>query len=157
MVYKAEDKDFAKKGNDIGVMSKFLIPLTENKELLQFKEKAEEYWKKQNDWKHIKGFETKYKIVNTGKGAAIKMGSKVTVNVQARVEGACQDEYFSDTKGKNGKPFTYDHKEGSFIRGWIFGLIKEEPAQVGELRTIMVPASEAYGAEGLPSMGIGED
>lgn len=83
-----------------------------------------------------------------GTGAEAKDGWTVTVNYTGWL-------YDANAKDKHGKKFdsSYDHGEpfsfmlgqGSVIKGWDKGLLH---MHVGGKRTLIIPASMAYGARG---------
>jgi FKBP-type peptidyl-prolyl cis-trans isomerase len=50
-----------------------------------------------------------------------------------------------------GEPFTYLAGRGRVIRGWDMGVLG---MRIGEIRSLMVPAKEAYGEQGYTEFGI---
>ena len=58
---------------------------------------------------------------------------------------------FWSTKDPGQNPFTYQAGVGKVIKGWDQGCLG---MQVGEVRELIIPAHEGYGANGFPAWGI---
>uniref|UniRef100_A0A7S3JMP9 peptidylprolyl isomerase n=1 Tax=Aureoumbra lagunensis TaxID=44058 RepID=A0A7S3JMP9_9STRA len=58
---------------------------------------------------------------------------------------------FWSTKDPGQKPFTYTAGVGGVITGWDQGCLG---MKLGEIRELVIPASEGYGANGFPAWGI---
>ncbi|KAH8051287.1 peptidyl-prolyl cis-trans isomerase [Aureococcus anophagefferens] len=54
-------------------------------------------------------------------------------------------------KGSNATPFSYQAGVGGVIKGWDQGCLG---MTVGEVRELVIPADEGYGANGFPAWGI---
>lgn len=85
------------------------------------------------------------KIVTTqeGSGVAAKNGDMVDVNYT----GKLTDGTIFDSSIPRGQPFSFILGGGEVIKGWDQGIIG---MKVGEKRTLTIPASLGYGAQGYP-------
>jgi peptidylprolyl isomerase len=92
---------------------------------------------------------TDRKVLKTGQGALIANGQRVSINYVG-VNGTDGKE-FDTSFGKEEKAsFTMD--ANLFMKGLVSGL---QGTKVGSRVLIAVPPKDAYGAQGVPSAGIG--
>jgi len=89
---------------------------------------------------------------------AVARGDTVTCHVTAYVQAGHRLFWTTRSKKKDehgdtieGKPFTYVAGRGRVIRGWDMGVLG---MHVGEVRSLMIPAKEAYGEKGYPEWEI---
>ena len=93
---------------------------------------------------NVTSLEVKDETVGTG--AAAKAGDTVTVNyVGALTNGTVFDA--SANHGTSG--FTFTLGAGQVIQGWDQGIVG---MKVGGKRELVIPASLAYGAQGIPGV-----
>jgi peptidylprolyl isomerase len=82
-----------------------------------------------------------------GSGAAAKAGDQVSVQYVGNTFKE-NKEFDTSWKGdKPGKPFDFQLGSGSVIQGWDKGVIG---MKVGGRRKLIIPADQAYGAQGSP-------
>merc|ERR1712070_90017 len=80
------------------------------------------------------------------------MGSKgCTATVHALGVIKESGNKFWSTKDPGQQPFTYNAGVGGVIKGWDQGCLGMKG---GEVRKLMIPAEEGYGAGGFPAWGI---
>eukprot|EP00444_Apocalathium_aciculiferum_P010288 CAMPEP_0183387330 /NCGR_PEP_ID=MMETSP0370-20130417/3116_1 /TAXON_ID=268820 /ORGANISM="Peridinium aciculiferum, Strain PAER-2" /LENGTH=155 /DNA_ID=CAMNT_0025565895 /DNA_START=77 /DNA_END=544 /DNA_ORIENTATION=- len=97
----------------------------------------------------IQGVQTTYKTLTEGTGdAVVEKGDTVTVHATGIVRQT--DKKFWSTKDSGQQPFTYT-AGGGVITGWDKGAMG---MKIGEVRLLMIPAAEGYGANGFPAWGI---
>ena len=58
---------------------------------------------------------------------------------------------FWSTKDPGQQPFTYQAGVGKVIKGWDQGCLG---MKIGEVRELIIPGDEGYGAGGFPAWGI---
>ena len=92
---------------------------------------------------------TAYTILREGTGAAVAKGATVTVHATGVVKES--GKKFWSTKDPGQQPFTYQAGVGGVIKGWDQGCLG---MTVGEVRELVIPADEGYGANGFPAWGI---
>ena len=93
---------------------------------------------------NVTSLEVKDETVGTG--AAAQAGDSVTVNyVGALTDGTVFDA--SANHGSSG--FTFTLGAGQVIQGWDQGIVG---MKVGGKRELVIPASLAYGAQGIPGV-----
>mmetsp|Transcript_21905 Transcript_21905/g.43486 ORF Transcript_21905/g.43486 Transcript_21905/m.43486 type:complete len:117 (+) Transcript_21905:47-397(+) len=97
----------------------------------------------------LPGYKTTFKIIKEGSGNAITKGSNATVHATGVIVET-QKKFWS-TKDPGQKPFTYQAGVGGVITGWDQGCLG---MKVGEVRELVIPALEGYGAGGFPAWGI---
>mmetsp|Transcript_108096 Transcript_108096/g.186565 ORF Transcript_108096/g.186565 Transcript_108096/m.186565 type:complete len:210 (-) Transcript_108096:829-1458(-) len=97
----------------------------------------------------INGLETTYVILKEGDGPAVQRRNVVTVHATGVVKET--GKTFWSTKDAGQQPFTYQAGVGSVIKGWDYGCLG---MQLGEVRSIEIPAAEGYGQGGFPAWGI---
>jgi len=87
-------------------------------------------------------------VERPGHGEKTKDGSHVKVHY----EGWLADDFtlFDSSRAKR-KPFEFDLGKGSLIKGWEIAL---KELRQGTKLQIKIPSKLAYGAQGVPSMGI---
>merc|ERR1711862_33957 len=92
---------------------------------------------------------TTYEILKEGSGAAVAKGAKVIVHATGIVKES--GKKFWSTKDPGQEPFAYQAGVSGVITGWDQGCLGME---VGEVRELLIPAEEGYGAGGFPAWGI---
>ncbi|EER14172.1 Peptidyl-prolyl isomerase FKBP12, putative [Perkinsus marinus ATCC 50983] len=97
----------------------------------------------------IPGYKTVYNILKAGSGATVQKGNTVTVHATGSVQET--GKKFWSTKDAGQQPFTYQSGMGKVITGWDQGVLG---MQLGEVRQLVIPANEGYGAQGFPAWGI---
>merc|ERR1711865_619482 len=97
----------------------------------------------------IQGYATTKRIVQAGSGAAIAKGNTATVHATGVVVET--GKKFWSTKDPGQKPFQYQAGVGAVITGWDQGCLG---MHLGEVRELIIPAHEGYGAGGFPAWGI---
>mmetsp|Transcript_13154 Transcript_13154/g.29947 ORF Transcript_13154/g.29947 Transcript_13154/m.29947 type:complete len:119 (+) Transcript_13154:72-428(+) len=97
----------------------------------------------------VPGYATTREIINAGEGPPVEARNTVTVNATGVVQQT-QKKFWS-TKDPGQEPFTYTAGVGEVITGWDQGLLG---MQRGEVRKLVIPANEGYGAGGFPAWGI---
>eukprot|EP01063_Lacrimia_lanifica_P041170 TRINITY_DN953_c0_g1_i1.p2 TRINITY_DN953_c0_g1~~TRINITY_DN953_c0_g1_i1.p2 ORF type:complete len:117 (+),score=49.30 TRINITY_DN953_c0_g1_i1:60-410(+) len=97
----------------------------------------------------IQGLQTQYRVVRAGAGRAVQKGNTVTVHATGTVKET-QKKFWS-TKDPGQQPFQYQAGVGGVIKGWDQGCLG---MQENEVRQIVIPAAEGYGAGGFPAWGI---
>ena len=80
-----------------------------------------------------------------GKGAAAKVGDKVSVHYVGTLTSGTK---FDSSRDRN-RPFDFTLGQGQVIRGWDQGVAG---MKVGEKRKLVIPPSLAYGANGRPGI-----
>ncbi|KJA22989.1 hypothetical protein HYPSUDRAFT_54628 [Hypholoma sublateritium FD-334 SS-4] len=85
--------------------------------------------------------------VLTGTGNAVERGHKVSVWYSSKIEGT--NVVFDQADATNSEPALLDIGSGENIQGWEEGMIGMRP---GGRRVITIPASKAYGHDGLGSL-----
>jgi FKBP-type peptidyl-prolyl cis-trans isomerase len=84
-------------------------------------------------------------IVKEGSGVEAKPGDQVSVHYT----GTLTDGTKFDSSLDRGEPFTFVLGAGQVIKGWDLGVAG---MKVGEKRTLYIPASFAYGEQGVPGV-----
>ncbi len=84
-----------------------------------------------------------YTITKPGSGAIAKAGDKV----QVHYTGTLADGTVFDSSVTRGAPFEFNLGAGQVIAGWDEGVAGME---IGEKRTLVIPANLAYGDNGVP-------
>lgn len=97
----------------------------------------------------VPGCDTTYEIVTEGTGAEVKAGQTVTVHATGVVQESSYQ--FWSTKDAGQSPFTYQAGVGGVIKGWDKGCLG---MNIGEVRKLVIPAHEGYGANGFPAWKI---
>jgi peptidylprolyl isomerase len=99
----------------------------------------------------IPGHKTTYQIIKPGGGGPkkVRKGSDVIVHATGIVKET--GKKFWSTKDPGQEPFAYQAGVGGVITGWDQGCLGME---VGEVRELLIPASEGYGSKGFPAWGI---
>jgi len=98
----------------------------------------------------ISGYATTYMVKQEGNPEAeVKKGNTVTVHATGVVKES--GKKFWSTKDPGQEPFTYKAGVGQVITGWDQGLLG---MKLGEVRELLIPANEGYGAAGFPAWGI---
>eukprot|EP01062_Namystynia_karyoxenos_P032042 TRINITY_DN23693_c0_g1_i1.p1 TRINITY_DN23693_c0_g1~~TRINITY_DN23693_c0_g1_i1.p1 ORF type:complete len:146 (+),score=49.94 TRINITY_DN23693_c0_g1_i1:92-529(+) len=98
----------------------------------------------------IPGYETTYQVLKEGTGdKVVSKGNTVTVHATGIVQNT--GKKFWSTKDPGQQPFTYKAGVGGVITGWDQGCLG---MKVGEIRKLVIPAKEGYGAKGFPAWGI---
>jgi len=98
----------------------------------------------------IPGHRTVFRIVKPGRGPAkVRKGSSVVLHATGVVKET--GKKFWSTKDPGQEPFSYRAGVGEVITGWDQGCLGME---VGEIRELLIPADEGYGADGFPAWGI---
>eukprot|EP00163_Fabomonas_tropica_P032025 TRINITY_DN785_c0_g1_i2.p1 TRINITY_DN785_c0_g1~~TRINITY_DN785_c0_g1_i2.p1 ORF type:complete len:329 (-),score=111.95 TRINITY_DN785_c0_g1_i2:2655-3641(-) len=117
--------------------------------LLKEKQAAEARQKKESgglrlniDMKHPSGLI--YRDTKAGSGKKAQKGRPVSVHYTGRLQ---KNGRVFDSSRKRGKPFQFMLGKGQVIRGWDIGV---EGMQVGQKRTLTIPAKLGYGARGAP-------
>ena len=80
-----------------------------------------------------------------GKGAAAKVGDKVSVHYVGTLTDGSKFDSSRDRK----KPFEFTLGQGQVIKGWEQGV---SGMKVGEKRKLVIPPSLAYGPQGRPGI-----
>jgi len=99
----------------------------------------------------LPGVKTTYLIIKPGRGAQqkVRKGAQVTVHATGVIKET--GKKFWSTKDPDQEPFSYQAGVGQVITGWDQGCLGME---IGEVRELLIPAEEGYGAEGFPAWGI---
>jgi len=97
----------------------------------------------------LPGYGTTVRIDKAGTGPAVAEGDTVTVHATG-VIGQSGSKFWS-THDPGQAPFTYRAGVGGVITGWDQGCLG---MQVGETRSLRIPAAEGYGSRGFPAWGI---
>ncbi|KAJ9465202.1 Peptidyl-prolyl cis-trans isomerase FKBP12 [Diplonema papillatum] len=97
----------------------------------------------------IPGLATTYQVLKEGSGQQVSKGNTVTVHATGIVKET--NKKFWSTKDAGQSPFTYKAGVGGVIKGWDQGCLG---MNLGEVRNIVIPANEGYGANGFPAWGI---
>mmetsp|Transcript_1383 Transcript_1383/g.4159 ORF Transcript_1383/g.4159 Transcript_1383/m.4159 type:complete len:118 (-) Transcript_1383:219-572(-) len=92
---------------------------------------------------------TQKRTVKPGSGPGIARGATATVHATGVVQET--GKKFWSTKDPGQQPFTYQAGVGQVIKGWDMGCLD---MRVGEVRELIIPAHEGYGAKGFPAWGI---
>merc|ERR1712070_31450 len=101
------------------------------------------------DMEAIPGYATTRKTVTPGEGQEVTKGCSATVHATGIVVETGQK--FWSTKDPGQQPFTYQAGVGAVITGWDQGCLG---MKIGEVRELIIPAHEGYGAGGFPAWGI---
>jgi peptidylprolyl isomerase len=86
-----------------------------------------------------------YTIIKEGSGTIAKSGDKV----QVHYTGTLVDGTVFDSSLTRGAPFEFNLGAGQVIAGWDEGVAG---MQIGEKRTLVIPANLAYGDNGVPGV-----
>uniref|UniRef100_A0A7S4VCT8 peptidylprolyl isomerase n=1 Tax=Alexandrium monilatum TaxID=311494 RepID=A0A7S4VCT8_9DINO len=98
----------------------------------------------------VPGFKTTRETLQAGTGNdVVAKGRQVTVHATGVVQQT--GKKFWSTKDPGQEPFTYNADAGQVIKGWDQGCLG---MKVGEVRKLVIPAEEGYGAGGFPAWGI---
>jgi len=99
----------------------------------------------------LPGVKTTYVTLKSGRSGQqkVKKGSQVVVHATGVIKET--GKKFWSTKDPGQEPFTYQAGVGQVITGWDQGCLGME---IGEVRELLIPAAEGYGAEGFPAWGI---
>jgi len=97
----------------------------------------------------VAGCATTKRTVTAGSGASVQAKNTVTVHATGVVVET--GKKFWSTKDPGQKPFTYQAGVGGVIKGWDQGCLG---MQIGEVRELIIPSHEGYGAKGFPAWGI---
>ena len=89
----------------------------------------------------------------------VERGDTVTVHAAGYLQDGGHNFWSTRKKRRDddngdiveGEPFTYLAGRGRVIRGWDMGVMN---MKVGEIRSLRIPAKEAYKAEGFPQFNI---
>merc|ERR1712137_1235343 len=101
------------------------------------------------EMQEVPGHATTFETMKAGAGPAIKKGDSITVHATGVVKET--GKKFWSTKDPGQQPFTYQAGVGGVITGWDQGCLG---MQLGEVRELVIPANEGYGARGFPAWGI---
>jgi FKBP-type peptidyl-prolyl cis-trans isomerase len=85
----------------------------------------------------------KIDVTKEGTGAAITNGQTASMLYTGKLTDGT---VFDSTASRNNQPFTFTLGAGQVIKGWDEGVLG---MKVGEERTLTIPASLAYGANGI--------
>ena len=90
-------------------------------------------------------------VERSGDGPKVEKGNQVKVHY----DGWLVDDYskFDSSRDKR-RPFEFELGAGKVIQGWEEGL---EGIRAGSKIQLIIPAKMAYGAAGVPSLGIPEN
>jgi FKBP-type peptidyl-prolyl cis-trans isomerase len=99
--------------------------------------------------KVVPGFKTTYEVIKPGSGRAVSKGATISVHAKGTVVET--GKKFWSTKDPGQQPFEYVAGVGGVITGWDNGCLG---MQLGEVRRLIIPAAEGYGAGGFPAWGI---
>ncbi|MDP6729009.1 MAG: FKBP-type peptidyl-prolyl cis-trans isomerase [SAR324 cluster bacterium] len=90
-------------------------------------------------------------VERSGEGPKVEKGSHVMVHY----DGWLVEDYskFDSSRDKR-RPFEFELGAGKVIQGWEEGL---EGVRAGSKIQLIIPAKMAYGAAGVPSLGIPEN
>ena len=90
-------------------------------------------------------------VERSGEGPKLEKGNQVKVHY----DGWLAEDYskFDSSRDKR-RPFEFELGAGKVIRGWEEGL---EGIRAGSKIQLIIPAKMAYGAAGVPSLGIPEN
>lgn len=103
-----------------------------------------------NSFQALPGYKTTFEIVRPGQpGRKVNPGDRVTVHATGTVMET--GKKFWSTHDPGQQAFSYGAGQGQVITGWDQGCIG---MTVGEVRDLVIPASEGYGAQGFPAWGI---
>eukprot|EP00993_Chasmostoma_nieuportense_P006849 NODE_7516_length_432_cov_6.026230_g7350_i0.p1 GENE.NODE_7516_length_432_cov_6.026230_g7350_i0~~NODE_7516_length_432_cov_6.026230_g7350_i0.p1 ORF type:complete len:133 (-),score=47.18 NODE_7516_length_432_cov_6.026230_g7350_i0:33-386(-) len=98
----------------------------------------------------IPGYKTTTRTITPGDASQeVKKGQTVTVHATGIVQNT--GKQFWSTKDAGQSPFTYQAGVGKVITGWDQGCLG---MKLGEVRQLIIPADEGYGANGFPAWGI---
>ena len=87
-------------------------------------------------------------VERSGEGPKVEKGSQVKVHY----DGWLVEDYSKfDSSRDKPRPFEFELGAGKVIHGWEEGL---EGVRAGSKIQLIIPAKMAYGAAGVPSMGI---
>lgn len=102
----------------------------------------------------VPGFKTTYDVIKPGSGKLVSKGATVAVHATGNVLSESGDATkFWSTKDPGQQPFTYQAGTGGVITGWDQGCLG---MKLGEVRLLVIPSDEGYGAGGFPAWGIPE-
>ena len=97
----------------------------------------------------VPGFKTTYDVIKPGSGALVTKGATVTVHATGNVlSGSGSVTKFWSTRDAGQTPFTYLAGMGGVISGWDQGCLG---MRLGEVRVLVIPPDEGYGAKGFPA------
>ena len=90
-------------------------------------------------------------VERSGEGPKVEKGSQVKVHY----DGWLVEDYskFDSSRDKR-RPFEFELGAGKVIQGWEEGL---EGIRAGSKIQLIIPSKMAYGAAGVPSLGIPEN
>jgi len=90
-------------------------------------------------------------VERSGEGPKVETGNQVKVHY----DGWLAEDYskFDSSRDKR-RPFEFELGAGKVIQGWEEGL---EGIRAGSKIQLIIPAKMAYGAAGVPSLGIPEN
>jgi U3 small nucleolar RNA-associated protein 21 len=100
-------------------------------------------------FKQIAGYKTAFRLVSAGRNPSVQKGARVKVHATGVVKES--GKKFWSTKDPGQEPFQYQAGVGQVITGWDQGLLG---MQLGEVRELLIPADEGYGAKGFAAWGI---
>ncbi len=86
-----------------------------------------------------------YTIAKEGTGDAAKAGDTVSVHYTGTLDSGQK----FDSSRDRGAPFQFSLGAGQVIAGWDEGVAG---MKIGEMRTLIIPASLGYGANGIPGV-----
>lgn len=96
----------------------------------------------------VPGFKTTYDVIKPGSGKLVTKGATVSVHATGSVLSDSGAKKFWSTKDPGQQPFTYTAGVQSVITGWDMGCLG---MKLGEVRMLVIPSDEGYGATGFPS------
>lgn len=85
----------------------------------------------------------------TSTGNVAKTGDTVSMNYTGQLQNGTVFDSNIDPKFKHVEPFVFTLGAGQVISGWDKGIVG---MKVGEKKTLTIPPSDAYGANGIPGV-----
>lgn len=82
-------------------------------------------------------------------GLPAQAGDTVSMNYTGRLENGTVFDSNVDPKFKHPEPFVFTLGAGQVIAGWDKGIVG---MKVGEKKTLTIPPSDGYGANGVPEV-----